>query len=95
MKNVIASLAVLAICASAFAKTTEATKESLIKSMVTSCKAELAKEPALTETTDGETIWKNLEDKEHSQVKFSKNCHAAHEKYEHKFHKEDEESETK
>lgn len=64
-------------------------KETLVKNMVSACKAELANDPALTDTTDGETVWKNIEDKEHGTVKLSKTCHSAHEKYEAKYHKED------
>jgi hypothetical protein len=64
----------------------------LIKKMATACKAELAQDPSLSETTDGEKVWRNLEDKKHPQAKFSKGCHSAHEKYEAKYHKEDSEA---
>jgi hypothetical protein len=69
-------------------------KKALTDKMVSACKADLAKEPALSDTSDSEAVWRNLEDKEHTHVKLSKKCHAAHEKYEAKYHKEDEEHEN-
>jgi hypothetical protein len=89
MKFVMISIIALAFSASAYAKNDD--KQTLINSMVKNCKAELAKDPALKDTKDGETVWRNLEDKENSKMKFSKSCHAAHEKYEHKYHKEEDE----
>lgn len=79
----------------AFAKDGAADKQKMTDKMVSACKMELAKDPALSDTSDSEMVWKNLEDKEHAKIKLSKNCNMAHEKYEHKFHKEQsEESET-
>lgn len=90
MKKVILTAVVLAFASSmALAKTTDM-KQMMIKHMTTACKADLAKEPALKDFTDGEMIWKNLEDKEHAGVKLTKACNMAHEKYEHKFHKGEE-----
>lgn len=87
MRFIFLSVLVLAFSASAFAKKDE--KQVLIDKMVTNCKAELGKEPALAETKDAETVWRNLEDKEHSKVALSKQCHTAHEAYEHKYHKDE------
>jgi hypothetical protein len=90
MKVFLAMLIASACSLCAFAKGDgTADKANLINKMVSACKEELAKDPALTETTDGEMVWKNLEDKEHAKVKLSKNCDKAHEKYEHKYHKEE------
>ena len=90
MKYVVTILLALSFGTTVFAKKDEAAdKQKLVDGMVKACKADLAKAPALADTTDGETVWKNLEDKEHSNVKISKNCHNAHEKYEHKYHKEE------
>ena len=91
MKTLFLTLVVLAFGLSAFAKKDD--KQTLIDSMVKHCKTELAKDPGLTDTTDGEAVWKNLEDKEHAKVKLSKKCDTAHEKYEHKYHKEGTEEE--
>jgi hypothetical protein len=94
MKTFFAVLIALSFSGSAFAKKDSAAeKQKLIDKMVSACKAELAKDPALAETSDGETVWRNLEDKEHANVKFAKNCHVAHEKYEHKYHKDEEHEE--
>lgn len=90
MKTLFLTLVVVAFSLSAFAKKDD--KQTLINSMVKNCKAELAKDPALADTSDGEGVWKNLEDKEHAKVKLSKKCDDAHEKYEHKYHKEDKEA---
>ena len=91
MKFILVSL--LSLSLSTFAANKNSEKEKLITGMVTSCKAELAKDPAMTDKSDAEAVWKNIEDKEHGSVKLSKACHNAHEKYEHKYHKEDEENE--
>jgi hypothetical protein len=91
MKSIALALVVTALSLSAYAKRDD--KQTLIDSMAKNCKSELAKTPKLTDLTDGETVWKNLEDKEHSKVALSKDCEAAHEKYEAKYHKEDEKSE--
>jgi hypothetical protein len=69
------------------------TRESLTKKMLSACKDDLSKSPVLN-SIDGESIWKNLEDKENGQIKLSKECHMAHEKYEHKFHRVEEEIEN-
>ena len=72
-----------------------ADKQKMTDKMISACKMELAKDPALSDTSDSEMVWKNLEDKEHAKMKLSKKCNMAHEKYEHKFHKEQgEQSET-
>jgi hypothetical protein len=84
----------LMIGSMAFAKADASAKDALVKKMVTACKAELGKEPGLTDMTDGEKVWRNLEDKEHAKVKLSKNCHNAHEKYEAKYHKDEESEEN-
>lgn len=89
MKLLAITLVGCCLSASAFAKG-KTDKETLVKNMVSACKAELAKDPALTDTTDAENVWKNLEDKEHSKVKLSRRCHSAHEKYEAKYHKDEE-----
>lgn len=94
MKRLAISLIGCCLTVSAFAKGKD-NKEILIKNMVKACKTELAKDPALADTTDGETVWKNIEDKEHGTVKLSKNCHNAHEKYEAKYHKEESDEEHK
>jgi hypothetical protein len=94
MKSFCIGLLTIGLATSVFAKGSGASKEKMIKKMASACKAELAKEPALTDKRDGESIWKNLEDKEHGQVKISKNCHNAHEAYEHKFHKGEENEAT-
>lgn len=88
------SLVVAFISSIALAKKND--KQAMIGNMAKLCKIELAKDPALGDTTDGEAIWKNLEDKEHAGIKLSKNCGTAHEQYEHKYHKEEanEESEV-
>jgi hypothetical protein len=91
-KIILVPLAIALASSFAFAKKDE--KQTLISSMTKACKTELAKDPALTDTTDGEAVWKNLEDKEHSSVKLSKACHTAHEKYEDKYHRGEEENET-
>ncbi|MBL7669701.1 MAG: hypothetical protein JNM39_04385 [Bdellovibrionaceae bacterium] len=87
MKTLIASAIALGLASSAYAAND---KKALTDRMLSACKTDLAKEPALTEITDSEAVWRNLENKEHAKVKLSKNCHAAHEKYEAKFHKDEE-----
>jgi hypothetical protein len=89
IKTIVVTIALTFAVSAAFAKKSDE-KEKLVKNMVKSCKADLAKDPAQTNTTDGEAVWKNLEDKENGTVKLSKACHSAHEKYEAKYHKEDE-----
>ena len=90
MKKIVLVSTLSLVASFAFAKDE---KQVLINNMVKACQSELAKDPALTDTSNGETVWKNLEDKEHAKVKFAKTCHAAHEKYEAKYHKEGENEE--
>ena len=93
MKWILSSLMILSLTASA--KTdSEAVKKKLVDHMVTACKNELSKDPALAEIKDGEAVWRNLEDKEEvAKMKLSKGCHAAHEKYEDKYHRGEEHDE--
>jgi hypothetical protein len=94
MKTMILATILLAFPLASFAKKDPAAeKQAIVNKMVTSCKAELDKAPKLADTTDSEAVWRNLEDKEHSKVAFSKKCHEAHEKYEGKYHKDEEANE--
>lgn len=95
MKKLLIALCVVGFGVTGFSKADSgADKKLLTDKMTKACKTELAKEPALDGTQDGEAIWKNLEDKEHSKVKLSKNCDNAHEAYEAKYHKGDKAEES-
>jgi len=56
MKTIFLSLVVVAFGLSAYAK--KDLKQTLTSAMVKNCAAELAKDPALTDTADGEAVWK-------------------------------------
>ena len=86
MKKAILTFVVLSVSLSAYAKDP---RKKLTAKMAKVCKYELTQEPTLTDDSDGDAIWKNLEDKKNNKkMPLSKKCANAHEAYKEKVMKQ-------